>query len=227
MNLAPVQFFNKSPKGAIRLCRLIAVTLSLFLLTAVPALADPITSKQVVQTLSSSQGTLDLKLNTLVAQDPAITKGGTQPNGPRAEGTQQGTTKAESLIAGVAITSEGQQLGVDYVEEGEVDGTICDCGEIPDYIVGGFPKWPFLFLAAVPLAFIDHCDDCEQQNDSPSPTPTPTPTPPSVPTPTPTPPGVPEPGSLILLGSGLVATGAGLRRRYAKMKMAQQTREEE
>ncbi|HEX7771299.1 MAG TPA: PEP-CTERM sorting domain-containing protein [Pyrinomonadaceae bacterium] len=220
MKLTPAQFFNKRlPKSA---TRLVAATLSILLIVA-PALADPITSKQVVQTLSSSQGTLDLRLNTLVAQDPA--KGGTQQSGPRAEGAQQGGAKPESIIAGVAITSEGQQLGVEYIEEGEVDGTICDCGEIPPVIAGGFPKWPFLFLAAVPLAFIHQCDDCEESNESP--TPTPTPTPPSIPTPTPTPPGVPEPGTLLLFGSGLVAASAGLRRRYAKMKMGQQTKEEE
>ena len=230
MNLSPVQFFTKKPpKSAIRL---ISATLCLFVLTAVPALADPVTSKQVVQTLSSSQGTLDLRLNTLAAQDPATTKSGTQQNGPRAEGTQgtqQGATRTESIIAGVAITSEGQQLGIDY-EEGEVDGTICDCGEIPPVIAGGFPKWPFLFLAAVPLVFIDQCDNCDEQNE-PTPTPTPpsnpTPTPPSNPTPTPTPPGVPEPGTLLLFGSGLAAAGAGLRRRYAKMKLVQQAKEEE
>lgn len=222
MTLSPVQFFRTtSPKGAIRLCRLIAATLSLLILTAVPALAEPITAKQVVQTISSSQGTLDLRLNTLVAQDPATTKSGTQQNGPRADGSQGGTN-SESIISGLVITSEGQQLGIDY-EEGEVDGTICDCGEIPPPLGLGFPKWPLLFLAAVPLAFIDQCDDCEERNESP----TPTPTPPSLPTPTPTPPGVPEPGSLFLLGTGLAAAGAGLRRRYAKMKLAQQTHEEE
>src|ERR1041384_62300 len=216
MNLTPVQFFNKRPpKGASRLCAIFCV----FLLTAMPALADPVTANRVVQTLSSSQGTLDLRLDTLVAQDPATQKGGTKQHGPSAEGT-----KPES-ITGVAITAEGQQLGVEYIEEGEVDGTICDCGEIPPIITGGFPKWPFLFLAAVPLAFINHCDDCDERQESP--TPTPTPTPPSTPTPTPTPPGVPEPGSLVLFGSGLVAAGAGLRRRYAKMKLAQQNKEEE
>lgn len=218
MNLTPVQFFNKRPpKGANRLCAIFCV----FLLTAVPALADPITANRVVQTLSSSQGALDLRLDASVAQDPATQKSGTKQNGPSAEGT-----KPES-ITGVAITSEGQQLGVEYIEEGEVDGTICDCGEIPPIITSGFPKWPFLFLAAVPLAFINHCDDCDERQESPTPTPTPTPTPPSNPTPTPTPPGVPEPGSLVLFGSGLVAAGAGLRRRYAKMKLAQQIKEEE
>ena len=221
MNSTAVQFFSKkSPKAVTRLCAIFC----LFLLTAVPALADPVTVNRVVQTLSSSQGTLDLRLDTLVAQDPA--KGGTKQNGPRVDATQQGGTKAESIISGVAITSEGQQLGVDYIEEGEVNGTICDCGEIPPPLSAGFPKWPFLFLAAVPLAFIDHCDDCEEHSESP--TPTPTPTPPSNPTPTPPPPpGVPEPGSLVLLGTGLAAAGAGLRRRYAKMKLARQLEEEE
>lgn len=225
MNVTPVQFFSRRlPKGAIKLCAIICI----FLLTVGPALADPITSRQLVQTLSSSQGTLDLRLNSLVTQDPATTKSGTQPNGPRAEGSQgiqPGATKSEP-VAGVAITSEGQQLGVDY-EEGEVSGTICDCGEIPPLVGGGFPKWPFLLLGAIPLAFISHCDDCDNESDSPTPTPTPTPTPPSGPTPTPTPPGVPEPGTLFLFGSGLIAAGAGLRRRYAKMKLTQQTEEEE
>ncbi|HEX7331463.1 MAG TPA: PEP-CTERM sorting domain-containing protein [Pyrinomonadaceae bacterium] len=220
MNVAPVQSYSKKlPKGARQLCAIICI----FLLTAVPVLADPITNKQVVQTLNSSQGTLDLRLSTLVTQDPATTKSGAQPNGPRAEGSQvtlPGATSAE-LIPGVAITSEGQELGVDY-EEGEVNGTICDCGEIPPILGGGFPKWPFLFLGAVPLAFIHDCDDCDEENEQP--TPTPTPTPPSGPTPTPTPPGVPEPGTLLLFGSGLAAAGAGLRRRYAKSK---QTKEEE
>ena len=90
------------------------------------------------------------------------------------------------------------------VEEAEVEGTICDCGEI--LLPGGaFPKWPLLFLAAVPLVFINDCDDCVQTPES---TPTPTPPPPTA-TPTPT----PEPASLLLFGTGLVAVGAGLRRR--------------
>jgi len=207
MKLAPAQFLNKST-GA-RLCRLICATLCLSLLAVVPALADTMTVNHVVQTVSSSQATIDLRVKTLNAQDPA--KGGPQQNGPRAEGTQaQGGPKTESIISGVAISSEGQPIGVEIVEEGEVEGTICDCGEIL-VADGAFPKWPFLFLGAVPLIFIHDCDNCDEEN-----APTPTPTPPSLPSPTPTPPGVPEPASLLLFGTGLAAAGAGLRRRFAK-----------
>lgn len=197
--------------------------LCIFLLTAVPALADTVRINQVVQTLSSSTGTPGIRLNSLVSQDPVSpgTKGSTQQTGPRndAQASAQAGTKTDSIISNVTVTSQGQQIGVEIVEEGEVEGTICDCGEL---LVAGaaFPKWPFLFLAAVPLAFIDQCDDCDvpEQEESP----TPTPTPPTTPTPTPTPPGVPEPASLLLFGSGLVAFGAGLRRRYAKSKRAEQ-----
>ena len=208
MNPTSAQFLKNSLQRGRRLFRALSAMFCIFILTAVPAMAEPVTVRQVVQTISSSQGAPDLRINTLVAQDPGK---GTQQSGPRGETTAQGN-KPESIISGVTVTNEGQQIGVDIGEEGEVEGTICDCGEI--LVAGGaFPKWPFLFLAAVPLAFI-HDDDCETCNDSS----TPTPTPPSNSTPTPTPPGVPEPASLFLFGTGVAAFGAGLRRRFTKAK---------
>jgi hypothetical protein len=147
-----------------------------------------------------------------VSQDPGK---GTQQNGPRGESTAKAPAKNDSIISGVAVTGEGQQLGVELIEEGEVEGTICDCGEIL-VAGGGIPKWPFLFLAAVPFAFIHECESC---NDTPNPTPTP---PPTNVEPTPTPPGVPEPASLFLFGTGVAALGAGLRRRYAKAKLSKE-----
>ena len=226
MNLTLVPFLVESARrSASRLSRTLILALCVFFLTAVPALADTVRMKQV-QTLTSANGP-SIRLNNLLSQDPVSpTKGSTQQNGPRAEtASVQGGTKSESIIPGVAATS-AQQIGIDIVEEGEVEGTICDCGEI---LVAGspFPKWPFLFLGAIPLVFISDCDDCDEPPRQESPTPTPTPTPPSIPTPTPTPPEVPEPASLLLFGSGLVAFGAGLRRRYTKSKLAAQVKGQE
>lgn len=217
MNSTSAQYSTKNPQSRGSVGRLLPATLIMLLLTAVPALAEPVKINQVVQTLTSSQGALDLRLNTL-AQDPAK---GTQQQGESVAKAPPQTGKTESIISSVIVTAEGKSIGVEDIEEGEVEGTICDCGEI--LIAGGaFPKWPLLFLAAVPVVFINDCDDCDENSDS---SPTPTPTPPSKLTPTPTP--TPEPASLLLFGSGLLAAGAGMRRRYGKSKSLAQIKEDE
>lgn len=215
--LCPQILRHKLTQSGRRAARVVPTLLCLLLFTAVPAFADPIRIHQVIQTLNSSTSAPDLKLNSLVTQqDPAKSSNQT---GTSKDGTGTQTPKSDSVISGVTVTGEGQRLGVEVIEEAEVEGTICDCGEI--YLAGGgIPKWPFLFLAAVPLVFID-------RDNNETPTPTPTPTPPSTPTPTPPPPGVPEPASLLLLGTGLAAFGAGLRRRYSRTKTVEHTEEEE
>src|SRR6476620_8833268 len=72
------------------------------------------------------------------------------PSEIRLRGVSQGSMP---LASGVS--------GVDVIEQGDVEGTVCDCGEI--LVPGGFPKWPLLFLAGIPLFFINHhdCDDCD------------------------------------------------------------------
>lgn len=219
MNRIYAPNFGKRPTAGLRrFCCMLAVFFGIFQVPVGPAKADPITVNRVVQTLKTVQGTTDLHL-TLIAQDPLPT--GTKTTAPTTgAGTGIGSNdpKLDALLSGFPIVPPSVDLGVDdFPEEGEVDGTICDCGEIL-IAGGGFPKWPLLFLAAVPIAFVPKDTD-----SGPTPTPTPTPPPPPSPTPTPT----PEPASLLIFGTGLVAVGAGLRRRYSRTKLANQIQKTE
>jgi PEP-CTERM motif len=201
----------------------IAAMLSVLLLTG-QVNAGPVVISEVIQVVGNYQNPPELRLRSLTqtASTPVsgvkgsivssdVKQSGADGQGPVTDGTVAPSGSGpDSLLSGVGIVSIDSQRGVEIVDQGEVEGTICDCGEIT--LAGGFPKWPLLFLAAIPLFFIDGGDD-----EPPfTPTPTPTPTPPDTPR---TP--VPEPASLLLFGSGLAAFGAGLRRRYAKAKLAQ------
>jgi hypothetical protein len=196
-----------------------AAVLSILLLSGVPTHAAPVAISEVIQVLGSYQNPPELRLRSVTQHTNYLVQEGDGPS-PVATAAQQSaagdpadvvdattidTTSGDTLLSGVAVSAD-PQAGVDVVDQGEVEGTICDCGEIT--IPGnGFPKWPLLFLAAIPFFFIHGCDDCE--------TPTPPGTPPSTPE-------IPEPASLLLFGTGLAAFGAGLRRRYARGKLAAQ-----
>jgi hypothetical protein len=197
-----------------------AAILSILLLSGVPTYAAPVAMREVIQVLGSYQNPPELRLRG-ISQTPssAVSEAEDGPS-PVASASQESAAgevigiadattpdsiTSDTLLAGVAVSADPQG-GVDVVDQGDVEGTICDCGEIT-VPGGGFPKWPLLFLAAIPFFFIHGCDDCE----------TPTPPPPSTPTPE-----IPEPASLLLFGSGLAAFGASLRRRHARAKLAAQ-----
>jgi hypothetical protein len=192
-----------------RAFRPIAVLLSVLLLASSPVHAGPVVIRDVIQIIGSYQNPPDLRLRLAGSGSTAGTDGTS-----KTAASSSAPQTSDSLLSAIAVTPQDPVV---VVAPGDVEGTICDCGAVT-VAAGGIPKWPLLFLAAIPLFFIDgddDCDDCDKVTPTPTPTPNPTPTPtPQVP--------VPEPGSLLLLGSGLAAFGAGLRRRYQKAKLSAQ-----
>jgi PEP-CTERM motif len=199
-----------------RAFRSIAAILSILLLTGVPTHAAPIVVSDVIQVLSNYRNSPELRLRSASQNSASLASGvkgsvqfsaidGSLKIGDPTVVGPIGST-VDSLLAGLAIGSDSQTI--DVVAQGDVEATVCDCGEIT-VPGGGWPKWPLLFLAAIPFFFINDCADC----DIPTPTPTPPP-------PTPT----PEPASLLLLGTGLIAFGAGFRRRYSRAQLKSQMR---
>ena len=190
--------------------RTVAITLSV-LLVALPAQAGTVHILDALQASAQrrSQGTQSPRLRA-VSQSGADVASGVTPAAQDSQ-TQSGTpTSAQGgTDAGTAsgtpvslIAQDAQGGGqVETVDLGDVTGTVCECGEIPDIIRpgGGFPLWPLAGLGAIPLFFI------KRDNENP-----PGPNPPG---PTPPPEVIPEPATLMLLGTSLLALGAGARRR--------------
>lgn len=206
-----------------RAFRSTAAILSILLLTGVPTHAAPVVISEVIQVMGSYQNPPELRLRSISQNTSAAVEGeGPSPVASAsqesaagdvveiADGSTVDVSSGNTLLSGVAVSME-PQAGVDVVDQGEVEGTICDCGEIT-VPGGGFPKWPLLFLAAIPFFFIHGCDDC----DIPPPTTTPPP-PDEV---------IPEPASLLLFGTGLAAIGARFRKRRSKASPQIQTTEE-
>lgn len=204
-----------------RFFRPIGTMLSLLLLIAVPTQASPIKFADVVNVMGDLQngGQFQRLRLRAVAQEPNAsgtsgkastpTLGSVAPDGQSTAASIGTSTEAvaPSLVSGTEVAPQQQQADVQVFEQDQVDGTICDCGEIPS-VGGGFPKWPF--LALIPLICLTGV--CHHHHKVP---------PPVVPTPTPTP-SVPEPASLFLFGSGIIALSAGARRRYAKKRASKQ-----
>ena len=221
-----------------RIFRHASIVTSLLLLVAVPTQASPIRFADVVNVMGDlEKGGQTSQLRLRVTQDPTAPLTGQNRSSessntsttPSADGSVVNASNAlagtensnsnSSLVAGTDLAPQNPQGNVQVFDQDQVNGTICDCGEIPA-VGGGFPKWPFLLL--IPLVCVTGI--CTHHHKEPPPECPTCPTCPNCPTPTPTPPpNIPEPASLLLLGSGIAALAAGARRRYTKTRAAKES----
>ena len=199
-----------------RFSKTFSTIIGLLLLVAVPTQASPIKFIDVINVMGDLQGggqLQQLKLRatlqdpTTKTQSPSTTIAtnvtpaiSTDPTTVAASTTA--APNVPSVLSGIEVAAQQPSSDVQVFQQDSVDGTICDCGEIP--AGHGIPIWPF--FALIPLVCLTGV--CSHHHHE-------TPSPPGT---TPTPPQVPEPTSLLLLGSGIVTLTAAARRRHSKKR---------
>ena len=163
-----------------------------------PAYADPVETRQITQVFTGGYIVPDIRLRALTINEVP------RAEVPRAASNDNSQTNLETVVAmdfSILPLEQDLQKGITPT----IETAICDCADLMVPVAGGFPKWPLLFLAGIPLIFIKHGEEELPPTEVSTPTPPPPP-PPSTPTPT------PEPTSLLLLLTGVCAVGMRLRR---------------
>jgi len=193
--------------------------LGVLLVAAVPARAGTITFGDLVRTVGANgqlrpASEVRLRLGAQAGSTAAqsgSTQSGTTSSTPDQQQTPGGSANAPAPASSDPTLSQSGGK-VETVDLGDVTGTVCDCGEIPPVEIpkaaAGFPWWT---LAGIPLICVSGI--CTGSEEPPIDNPPPTPPPPQV----------PEPMSLLLFGSGLLAVGAGARRRHGRRRLETET----
>jgi hypothetical protein len=196
--------------------RTISLMLAVLVGLAAPARAATITFADVLQTVGASgqlRPASEVRLRTIAQNTGSAPQSGTATQSGNTPSQQQsGNSGAQSQQQSGTQTpatpdptlSQSGAGQVQTVDLGDVTGTVCDCGEIPRVAIpkGGFPWWPLLGIPAVCLTGI--CTSNKKPPEEGCITGCTPETP------------VPEPMTLLLFGSGLLALGAGARRRRAR-----------
>jgi len=157
--------------------------------------------------------------------NPAKVELGQHPTTPQPTTTKISnaiTSRIETKQSGIEDPVNGlqPQERISVITQDDFEGTICDCGEIL-VAGGGFPKWPLLFLGAIPLFFI------HTGSKAPIPGSPPISIPLATPVGTPSVSPVPEQTSLLLLALGLLGLGIYLRRRREALSISERKRDAE
>jgi hypothetical protein len=192
----------------------VATILSVLLLVfaATSAQAGPVAYSDVVHVMGNVRNggqSQELRLRSISQDGSTLVKSTVSSDGKSSSASTDTSSGPLSLISTTPGLQEGQQGSVEVIEEGDVTGTVCDCGEI--FIPGGgFPKW--IALGAIPLVcvLVDCNPDEEEECVGPDCNP--------CVGPDCNPPEIPEPATIFLLGTGLAALGAKARRRYTQSR---------